>query len=188
MNTFPNHKSGMVMAMVATAVALCLAACSPSSTDNGQQSPAPTAAASTQSAAAGAANAAFVAYTGSIPAAATNKQCALDNISGQVAGSAAQLHAGTSALFVGWAGNGKGQAANGFLLVLKGSQSYSVPLAMNVARPDVAKALSSDGMANSGYQVNASLSGVAPGSYHIAIVDPVDVSNTCDTSRDIVVQ
>ena len=186
MKAFQNRKPGVAMAMVAAAVALSLAACSPSSTDSGQQNLAPTAA-STQSAAAGAANATFAAYTGSIPAAATNKHCALDNISGQVAGTA-QMHTGTSALFVGWAGNGKGQAANGFLLVLKGSQSYSVPLAMNVARPDVAKALSSDGMANSGYQVNASLSGVAPGSYHIAIVDPADVSNTCDTSRDIAVQ
>jgi len=185
MKAFQNRKPGVAMAMVAAAVALSLAACSPSSTDNGQQSPAPTAA-NTQSAAS--ANAAFVAYTGAIPATATNKQCALDNINGQVAGSAAQFHAGTSALFVGWAGNGKGQSANGFLLVLKGSQSYSVPLAMNIARPDVATALSSDGMANSGYQVNASLSGVATGSYHIFIVDPADASNTCDTSRDVMVQ
>jgi hypothetical protein len=171
--------------LVAVAVALSLAACSPSSTDNGPQSPAPSAA-NTQSAAP--VNAAFVAYTGTIPATATNKQCALDNISGQVAGSAALLHAGASALFVGWAGNGKGQAANGFLLVLKGSQSYSVPLSMNIARPDVAEATSSDGMANSGYQVNASLSGVATGSYHMVIVDPADASNSCDTNRDVTVQ
>lgn len=187
MKAFQNRKPGVAMAMVAAAVALSLAACSPSSTDNGQQSPAPTAA-NTQSGAPAAANAAFVAYTGSIPATATNKQCALDNISGQFAGSAAQLHAGNSALFVGWAGNGKGQTANGFLLVLKGSQSYSVPLAMNIARPDVAKATSSDGMMNSGYQVNASLSGVASGSYHIVIVDPADASNICDTGRDVMVQ
>jgi hypothetical protein len=187
MKAFQSRKSGLAMAIVAVTVALFLTACSPSSSDNGQQSPAPTAA-NTQSAAPAAANAAFVAYTSSIPVAATNKQCALDNISGQFAGSAAQLHTGASATFVGWAGNGKSQAANGFLLVLKGSQSYSVPLAMNIARPDVAKALSSDGMANSGYQVSASLSGVASGSYHFVIVDSVDASNTCDTSRDVTVQ
>jgi hypothetical protein len=187
MKAFQSRNPGAAMAIVASAVALSLTACSPSSSDNGRQSPAPTAA-NTQSVAPAVANAALVAYTGSIPATATHKQCALDNISGQFAGSAAQLQTGTGAMFVGWAGNGKGQAANGFLLVLKGSQSYSVPLAMNIARPDVAKATSSDGMANSGYQVNASLSGVATGSYHIVIVDPADASNICDTDRDIVVQ
>ena len=187
MKTFQNRKPGVAMAIVAAVVTLSLTACAPSSPDNGQQSPTPTAA-NTQSAVPAAANAAFVAYTGSIPATAINKQCALDNISGQSAGSAVQLHTGTSALFVGWAGNGKGQTANGFLLVLKGSQSYSVPLAMNIARPDVAKALSSDGMANSGYQVNASLAGVAAWSYHIVIVDPADASNICDTGRDVMVQ
>ena len=186
MKVFQNRKPGVAVAMVAAAVALSLAACSPSSTDNGQQpSPAPTAA-NAQSAAP--ANATFVAYTDTIPATATNKQCALDNINGQVTGSAAQLHAGTNALFVGWAGNGKGTSANGFLLVLKGSQSYSVPLSMNIARPDVAKATSSEGMANSGYQVNASLSGVVTGSYHMIIVDPMDASNMCDTGRDVTVQ
>ena len=185
MNTFQNRKPGVAVAIVTAAMTLSLAACSPSSSDNDQQAHT---AASTPSAVPPAANAAFAAYEGSIPPIATNKQCALDNISGQSAGGAAQLHTGTSALFVGWAGNGKGQAANGFLLVLKGSQSYSVPLTMNVARPDVAKALSSEGMANSGYQVSASLSGVATGAYHVAIVDPADASNICDTGRDIAVQ
>lgn len=186
MKAFQNRKPGSAMVVVAATVALSFAACSPSSTNNGQQAPASTAA-NTQSPASSA-PAAFVAYAGSIPAAATNKQCALDNISGQVAGSVAQLHAGANVLFVGWAGNGKGQVTNGFLLVLKGSQLYSVPLAMNVARPDVAKALSSDDMANSGYQVNASLSGVASGAYHVFITDSADASNTCDTNRDVMVQ
>ncbi|WP_458071348.1 hypothetical protein [Rhodanobacter sp. BL-MT-08] len=187
MKAFQNHARSIAIAVIASVFALSITACSPSSNEGAQPSEGP-AVTSTQSTAAGPANATFAAYTGTIPATMIKNQCALDNISGQFGGSPAQLHTGASALFVGWAGNGKGQAANGFLLVLKGSQSYSVPLSMNVERPDVAKATSSDGMVNSGYQVNASLTGVAAGSYHIVIVDPANASNICDTERDIVVQ
>lgn len=186
------------LAVVATAAALALSACSSS-----DQSPAPantpapvattTAQAAPVPAPAAAASATpaakFAAYTAAIPGTASNKQCALDTINAASAANAVPLAAGSNAVFGGWAGNGKGQAANGFLLVLKGAaQSYSAPIATEVARADVARALSSDGMANSGYNLAASLTGVAAGSYQLFIVDPADANSVCDLQRSITVQ
>ena len=83
----------------------------------------------------------FSAYTAAIPATPANAQCALDTINAKPAADTAPLESGSDVVFGGWAGNGKGQAANGFQLVLKGAQSYSAPMVTDVARPDVVKAL-----------------------------------------------
>ena len=181
--------------ILAAAVAFALSACSSSNQEAAPASaPAPAAAATAQAgapaapAAAAAPSAKFVAYAAAIPATPGNAQCALDTINAKPAADTAPLATGSDVVFGGWAGNGKGQAANGFLLVLKGAQSYSAPVATDVARPDVAKALSSDGMANSGFGLTASLVGVAAGSYQAFIVDPADANNVCDLHRSITVQ
>lgn len=178
----------MVVGMV-----LALSACSSS---NQEAAPASAAAAATTTqsstpaapAAAAAPAAKFSAYTAAIPVTPANAQCALDTINATPAADAAPLAAGSDAVFVGWAGNGRGQAANGFHLVLKGEQSYAAPIATDLARPDVVKALSSDGMANSGFGLTASLAGVAAGNYQAFIVDPADATNVCDLHRSITVQ
>lgn len=184
------HQRHLGAAILAAAMALALSACSSS----GQQAaPAgtPAATASTKGGAptAPAAPAAkFAAYTAAVPATPANTQCALDTVNAKSAADAAPLAAGSDVVFGGWAGNGKGQAANGFLLVMKGAQSYSMPVATTVARADVAKALSSDGMANSGFNLSASLAGVAAGSYTVYFADPANLANVCATGRNLTVQ
>jgi hypothetical protein len=175
------------------AAVMALSACSSSDQEPAPAS-APAAAATPQSSTpAGSAVAAapvanFSAYTAAIPATPVNAQCALDAINATPAANAAPLAAGSNVAFSGWAGNGKGQAAHGFQLVLKGARSYSAPIATNVARQDVVNAFSSDGMANSGFKLHASLVGVAAGSYTLYLADPADPSNACATNRTVVVQ
>lgn len=179
--------------LLAAAVALALSACS-SSDQEAVPPSTPTAATTAQTGAPAApatpaaAVAKFTAYAAPIPSAPANTQCALDTINAKPAADAAPLAVGSDVVFGGWAGNGKVQAGNGFLLVLKGAQSYSAPIIADVARPDVAKALSSDGMANSGFNLAVSLAGVAAGSYQLFIVDPADATNACDLHRSTTVQ
>lgn len=178
------------LACCVPALVLGLAACSQSSQPVSQDatakaaSAAPAAVAQTPASPA----AAFTAYAAAIPEAISNKQCAMDTINGQPAQTAASLAANSTATFSGWAGNGSGQAETTFELVLKGAQSYAAQGTANGARPDVAKALSSDGMVSSGYNLTASLAGVAAGSYTAYIVSPADPTNACVTQRTITVQ
>lgn len=182
-----------IAAPVMTVAAIfALSACSSSDQGATQASTTlPTASAASQgdgSVTPAAAKARFAAYTSPIPASPSNAQCALDAVNDKSAADAAPLPAGSDVVFSGWAGNGSGQAANGFLLVLQGAQSYSAPIVTDVARADVAKALSSDGMANSGFGLTASLAGVPAGSYSIYFAAPQNPSNVCAANRTVVVQ
>jgi len=179
-------RNGGALALTA-AVAVALAACS------GTGQPPESAPASTASTSAPttpvAQSAAVTPFQGDIPSALTNKQCALDEINGQPAGNAGAVASGAVAIFGGWAGNGQGHAADQFVLVLKGAQnSYSAPLATGVARPDVANVLKSAGMAESGYNVAAKLSGVTVGTYPLYLANPADPTSDCDLRRTLVVQ
>lgn len=134
-------------------------------------------------------SAAFTPFHDAVPATPANKQCSLDEINGHPAGSAVTVTGGTTVIFGGWAGNGQGQAADKYELVLKGTQqSYAAPLTTGVERADVAKALNSDGMAKSGYNLAAALTGVAAGTYSLYVADPADPSTDCDLNRKLTVQ
>lgn len=186
------HRRNLLTTITAAAIALALSACSSSNQETAAPATAPAAAPATAPASAVAAPAVavgkFAVYTAAMPAATANSQCALDTINAKPAADTALVAIGSDVVFGGWAGDGNGQAANGFLLVLKGTQSYSAPIATGVARLDVAKALSSDGMANSGYNLTASLIGVAAGNYTAYIVSPTDPANACATQRTFAVQ
>jgi hypothetical protein len=132
---------------------------------------------------------AFAAFHGTIPANTTNTQCALDIVNGQPAGSASPIAVGSTATFGGWAGNGGGQAANGFELILKGEQqSYSVPLPTGVTRADVADALDSGRMKNAGFNATVSFAGVASGNYALYVASPSNSAEDCDLHRSVTVQ
>lgn len=134
-------------------------------------------------------SAAFTAFHGVVPSAPSNKQCSLDEINGQPASNAGAVASGSDVIFGGWAGNGQGQAAEQFVLVLKGtSDSYAVPLTTGVERADVAKAWNSEGMAKSGYNVSASLAGVTADTYALYAADPANSAADCDLHRTLTVQ
>lgn len=131
----------------------------------------------------------FTPFHDVIPSALTNKQCSLDAINGQLAGSAGAVADDSTVIFGGWAGNGQGRAAERFLLVLKGAQSsFSAPLTTGVERLDVAEAWKSEGMSKSGYNISGSLAGVAAGTYALYIADPANSTADCDLHRTLTVQ
>lgn len=134
-------------------------------------------------------NASFTPFQGVIPSTLSNRQCSLDGINGQPAGNAGAVASGSAVIFGGWAGDGQGQAAEQFVLVLKGAKdSFSAPLTTGVERPDVAKAWNSEGMTKSGYNISASLAGVAAGTYSLYVVDPANSAADCDLHRTLSVQ
>ena len=125
--------------------------------------------------------AAFAPFTGSLPTDITNKECALDTVNGQAPAATTGFDAGASAALGGWAGNGAGQVASNFHLVLKGAtQSFSTAIQPSVARPDVATSLNAPGLENSGYTLNMSLTGVPAGDYAMYLADPSNIQATCD--------
>lgn len=133
--------------------------------------------------------AAVTPFHGMIPSVLTNKQCALDEINGQPAGNAGAIASGSTATFGGWAGNGQGQAAQQFVLVMRGAKdSFSALLTTGVERPDVAKVWNSEGMTKSGYNILAALTGVAAGTYSLYIADPANSAADCDLHRTLTVR
>lgn len=171
-------------AVLALALTLALAACGQKPAEQTQESaPAP------GQAPAATALAAFNAFDAStLPAETTNKECALDTFNGQAPASGLALPSGSSAAVGGWAGNGAGQVASGFHLVLKGTQSYSAPINIGVARADVATSLNSPGLGNSGFTLDFSLANVAPGSYAAYVADPANPQTACDLKYSLTVQ
>ncbi len=132
---------------------------------------------------------AFRAYSGSIPDHPANAQCALDLINGQPARAVGALAHGVVALFQGWAGNGHGEALKQPILVLKSlRQSYAAPLTTGGERLDVAQALKSDGMAESGYNQSALLGPVASGTYSLLVIEAADPTTTCNLHQTLTVK
>lgn len=198
MSQFRQTKScSFLISAGAVAVALSVASCSQ---QQDAPAPAPSASASTTTtsaspvasaptAASAPAVVPFAAFNGTVPVTVTNAQCSLDSINGQPAANASPAAAGSTITFSGWAGNGEGHPAANFVLLLKGvQQSYSVPLSFNFARPDVAKALKSPAMVQSGFNVDAKLSAVIRGKYAIYFADAANASSDCDSQRIVVVQ
>lgn len=179
-------RNGSALALTA-ALAVALTACS--GTGQAPESAQGSAASTSAQTAPVVHSAVFTPFHGEIPSTLTNKQCSLDEINGQPAGSAGAVASGSVVIFGGWAGNGQGQAAEQFVLVLKGAQdSYSAPLTIGVARPDVADVLKIAGMAESGYSVAAKLSGVPAGAYTFYVVNPADSTSDCDLHSMLTVQ
>lgn len=178
------------LALTALALALSLTACGPKPAEQSQatatsEAPAEApASAPTQSALAS-----FNPFDASIlPVETTNKECALDVVNGQPPADVPVLAPDSSAAIGGWAGNGSGQAATGFHLVLKGDQSYSAPINVGVARPDVAASLNSPGLENSGFTLDFTLLNVASGTYAAYVADPANPQASCDLKYSLSVQ
>lgn len=131
----------------------------------------------------------FGPYIGVIPDHPTNAQCALDGIDGAPAADTGPIEHGAIITFSGWAGDGRGELPKQPLLVLESEQqSYAAPISTDVRRPDVAQALKSAGLADSGYDVAASLTGVPPGRYALYISQAGNADMTCALHRTLIVK
>ena len=72
--------------------------------------------------------------------------------------------------------------------MLKGTQSYSAPINIGIARPDVAASLNSPGLENSGFTLDFSLMNVATGNYAAYVADPANPQAACDLKYSFTVQ
>ncbi|WP_155274003.1 hypothetical protein [Xanthomonas arboricola] len=112
----------------------------------------------------------MVAFDGALAAIPAAGRCALDAIDGKPA-SLSHIKAGEAALFAGWMATSDDQLPTDALLVLQsGPLIYASAIHSGGKRPDVAAALNSPKLIDSGYNVEVSLASVRPGTYQASII------------------
>ncbi|WP_222565220.1 hypothetical protein [Novilysobacter antarcticus] len=118
----------------------------------------------------------------------TGGSCALDAVNGGDA-RLTSVKAGTEVWFSGWVADDDKQVPADALFVFRGEgRSYSIPVLAGVARPDVAKALSSEALATSGYNLLARVD-MIPGSYALVIISGTSTAaqKECDLDARMLV-
>lgn len=121
---------------------------------------------------------------------AANNQCSLDAIDGKPSADIASVSANSATSFGGWAGDGHGMAVGHGLLILRGArQTYTISFVTDVDRPDVVGALNSAGMAHSGFNLTATLTGVPPGIYSLLLASAAHTApDVCSLNRTLTVK
>lgn len=185
-NTVNPFKLTALAALLAMSLSACQKSADPATTQP-TDTTATTPAAATETPAPAQTAASVVAFSGSLPAEFKNTQCALDMVNGQPPVNGSSFGADSSAALGGWVGNGAGEAANGFNLVLKGaSQSFSTPITADIARQDVATSLNAPALASAGFTLNLSFAGLPAGDYSAYLLDPASIDATaCDLKYSI---
>lgn len=99
--------------------------------------------------------------------------CNLDSINGKLA-EGAVVDRSAKPVLAGWAADGATHSVPQTIrLVLKGTQDYAAQTTTGYGRVDVAQATKQPAFANSGFNVQADLSVVAPGQYAVVLLEPV---------------
>lgn len=165
MKTFP---ALALLCLVSVLLTACKPESEPAAGPQAQTSSATPAPGSTPSAAASS----FSAIQVPNPAAMVRVACALDKINSQrAAQQTVNLESGADARFVGWVSDPSRRVPATFKIVLKGpADSYGADAKADRPRPDVARSLKSEALANSGYNSVVSLAGVVPGEYEVGLM------------------
>lgn len=112
----------------------------------------------------------MIAFDGALAAIPAVGRCALDAIDGKPA-SQTKIKAGEAALFAGWMATADNRLPVDALLVMQsGSLIYASAVHSGGKRADVAAALNSPELIDSGYNTKVSLASVRPGSYQASII------------------
>lgn len=128
----------------------------------------------------------FRPYRPALPAIAPNRECSLDVIDNKPSAHAPTVGSGSTVTFGGWMANGHAHPVAEGIFILKGpTESYSARFFTGVARPDVAAALHSKAMERSGYNLAATLRGVAAGTYALFATGAGDPSALCNLNRTL---
>ncbi len=119
-----------------------------------------------------------------IEGAKTDGQCSVDQVSGSQVTDSASIKKGADVTVMGWSSDEKLNTPAQVTLVLEGAQMYGATIPTGLPRPDVAKALGSEALANSGFAASIDISAAAPGDYKVMLlVQASDGSQLCDTTR-----
>jgi hypothetical protein len=105
------------------------------------------------------------------PARSARNPCALDSINGQLANARTiNVQAGAQLLFQGWVSDPGKRTPDAFTIMLTGAKTYGVSAKAGLPRPDVARALNTPDLGNSGFAVVTQLGPVEAGKYRLVIV------------------
>lgn len=119
------------------------------------------------------------------------RSCALDEVNAAQSSRVFEIRGTTSLDAQGWVADADAGAVPGeaFLVLAEGDKAFHLPVDMGLLRPDVASALRNPALATAGFRLAASVDGLSPGSYDVAMAwRASDAWHRCDTQRVIVVR
>jgi hypothetical protein len=188
-----NHK--YLSLALAIGACLGLAACSDNTPDDATSAPP---AANTATAPASNGDAAVAAapvetivapWTGDLAAATAEPHCALDVLNGSPAADGKlTLPTGDAARFEGWVATSDMHSAPTFSLVLDGATDYQLSGGTGVSRDDVAKAYSTDQLANAGFRLDVPSLAIPVGDYKLVLVHQENGAwMSCETNQVLTV-
>jgi hypothetical protein len=116
------------------------------------------------------------------------KSCALDEVNAAQSARVFEIRGTTSLDAEGWVADADAGAVPGeaFLVLADGDRAFHLPVDVGLLRPDVASALRRPALATAGFRLAASVDGLPPGPYHVAMAwRASDAWHRCDTQRVI---
>lgn len=128
------------------------------------------------------------AFDGATLEGAARANCSIDKIgSAAIASGPVTLAAGQTVVFSGWIAGPGNRVPEGFKIVLKGKDLHSANAAAGASRPDVARVLKSESLANAGFNTRINLGALPEGEYGVELVIPGETIANCDTPAKIVI-
>ncbi len=119
-----------------------------------------------------------------VEGAKTVRQCSVDQVSGSLVTDSSSIKKGADVTVIGWSSDDTFNVPAQVTLVLEGAQMYGATMSTGQPRPDVAKALGREGLANSGFSASIDISAAEPGDYKVMVLmQASDGSQLCDTTR-----
>lgn len=130
----------------------------------------------------------FVVLDGKLPA-GKNVLCAIDQVnSKRVKSKPITVESGHPVHIRGWMSGPNRQAPGEFDVLLVGETTYAAPGAAGIKRTDVARALKSEALANSGFGAAFDLSNVEGGTYQVKALQTLEgQSFYCNSRAEILV-
>ncbi|MHB1271858.1 MAG: hypothetical protein ACYCZD_03665 [Rhodanobacter sp.] len=117
----------------------------------------------------------------------TGGQCFLDGVNGQAAASVTRVDVGRRIALSGWAASPRKTTPQSIdILLQNGSETYAISSQTGGSRRDVAEALHSPALANSGYNASGTLDLIPVGTYRVMILEHDAARQTlCDTGKNL---
>ena len=130
----------------------------------------------------------FAPFGGATLQGAQRANCSIDRIGSVAAISGpVTLNLGQTVVFSGWIAGPGNQVPATFKVVLKGADFHGADATAGASRPDVARVLKSESLANSGFNARVDLGGLPEGEYGVSLVIPGEPVASCDTPAKVVI-
>jgi len=125
-----------------------------------------------------------------LDSAKSDSMCSIDAVSSQGAiNDSFAMAPSKTMVFGGWAATTDKTNPGHIILVLKGAESFQAPGSTGVQRPDVAKAFSSPGLMQSGFNAVVDTTPLPKGTYKLMVLEPsTNPSTLCDTHKTLVLE